>query len=114
MELSGLRYGGRVFRPVPVADEADPPTGRYYEDGDVVWAEFSGGHLRVGRLVGQRCPDGSIDAAYCQVMADGEVVAGRCRSTPSVLADGRVRLTEHWRRVDGSSGMSEIEEVGHR
>jgi hypothetical protein len=28
-----------------------------------------------------------------------------------VLPDGRLRLTERWRRDDGSSGISEIEEV---
>jgi hypothetical protein len=32
-------------------------------------------------------------------------------STPDRLTDGRVRLTEHWRRLDGSSGVSQIEEI---
>jgi hypothetical protein len=112
MELNGVRYGGRVFRPVGFDGEGDPPTGRYYQEGELVWAEFSGAHVRVGRLVGRCRPDGGIDAAYSQVMADGQVVAGRCSSVPTVLADGRLRLTEHWRRIDGSSGVSEIEEVG--
>ena len=116
MEVTAVHYGGRRFRPVGADGVApgrseDAPTGRYFQDGDLVWAEFSGGHLRAGRLVGRCRPDGSIDAAYCQVMAGGEVVAGSCVSTPAVLADGRLRLTEAWRRVDGTSGISEIEEV---
>jgi len=41
----------------------------------------------------------------------GETVAGVCVSTPTLLPDGRVRLTEHWRRLDGSSGVSHIEEI---
>jgi hypothetical protein len=44
-------------------------------------------------------------------MADGAIVAGRVLSTPSVLPDGRVRLTERWRRDDGTSGISLIEEL---
>jgi len=54
---------------------------------------------------------GVIDAAYCQIMRDGELVAGRCVSTPAVLTDGRIRLTEQWHRIDGSSGVSQIVEI---
>ena len=49
---------------------------------------------------------GVIDAGYCMIMTDGEVVAGRCVSTPSMLPDGRIPLTERWHRIDGSSGIS--------
>jgi hypothetical protein len=77
-----------------------------------VWAEFSGSAVRVGRMVGTRRPDGVIDAAYCFVSSEGTAVAGTCESTPELLADGRVRLTERWRRMDGSSGTSVIEEIG--
>lgn len=106
-----LDYDGRVFHPAGHERGGDAvPTGRYHQDGDLVWAEFSGGHLRAGRLVGTCRPDGTIDASYCQVTADGQVVAGVCVSTPTALPDGRVRLAEHWRRADGSSGVSHIEE----
>lgn len=115
-----LNYDGLTFRPVahPADAGADPgpgvPTGRYRQSGDLVWADFAGGHLRTGRLVGRRDAAGVIDAAYCQIGADGSVVAGQCRSMPTVLPDGRVRLTEHWRRIDGSTGVSQIEQVSDK
>jgi hypothetical protein len=109
MEL--IAYDGRVFAPVAFDGDGPVPTGRYSQREDVVTAEFSGAHLRAGRLVGRAREDGTLDLAYCQVMADGRVVSGRCVSSPSVLADGRLRLTERWRRDDGSSGVSQIEEV---
>jgi len=102
-------YDGLSFGPPEPAPGS--VVGHYHQADDMVWAEFGGGPVQTGRLVGVRGNDGVIEAAYCQVMADGEVVAGRCRSVPTVLADGRVRLTEHWRRVDGSSGVSHIEEL---
>jgi hypothetical protein len=102
-------YGGRRFR--PVGDGAAGTEGRYFQDGDLVWAEFSGAAVRAGRLVGTRRPDGALDAAYCFLTAAGETVAGACLTTPELLADGRLLLTEHWRRLDGSSGVSRIEEV---
>lgn len=118
-----IHYGGRRFRPAggsahggaaehPGGDQV--PTGRYEQDGDLVWAEFSGAEIRAGRLVGRCRPDGVIDAAYCWVTRSGEAVAGACVSQPTVLADGRIRLTEHWRRLDGSTGVSCIEEVSEQ
>jgi hypothetical protein len=109
--LSGpvVNYGGRRFR--PAGDRPDGSVGHYHQDGDLVWADFSGPQVRVGRLVGTCRPDGVIDAAYCLVTAEGDTVAGACVSTPTMLDDGRVQLTEHWRRLDGSSGVSHIEEI---
>jgi hypothetical protein len=63
----------------------------------------------MGRLVGTVGADGTIDAGYAQVMDDGEVVSGRVLSRPSRLPDDRIRLAEHWRRSDGSSGVSYID-----
>jgi hypothetical protein len=101
------RYDGLVVRP----ERPDGAIGRYHQEGTLVWAEFTGGRVRTGRLVGTCSADGTINAAYCQVMTDGRVISGTCVSTPDRLADGRLRLTERWRRSDGSIGVSRIEEV---
>jgi hypothetical protein len=119
MARARIHYDGRRFTPVGDHDSgaAGPASGTprtvgvYHQDGDLVWAEFSGPTARVGRLVGACDPDGVITAGYCMIQADGSAMAGTCRSVPTVLADGRVRLTEHWRRVDGSTGVSTIEEI---
>lgn len=112
----GLDYDGRRFQPVDHGGDSslageEVPTGHYHQSGDMVWAEFAGSHVRLGRLVGRCRPDGTIEAAYCHLTAAGELVAGRVESTPTVLADGRVRLAERWQRIDGTSGISTIEEV---
>ncbi|MGH3157023.1 MAG: hypothetical protein ACRDNF_10660 [Streptosporangiaceae bacterium] len=116
-----IDYDGRRFRPRPAvaqppggpapADGADTAIGHYHQDGDLVWAQFSGSGVRAGWLVGTCRHDGVIDATYCLVTGDGEATAGCCQSTPTLLADGRVRLTERWRRLDGSAGVSQIEEI---
>jgi hypothetical protein len=108
---TAIDYAGRRFAPVGPASPGRA-VGTYHQDGDVVWAEFSGPAVRAGRLVGTSRPDGVLDAAYCLVSGEGTTVAGTCESTPSLLADGRVRLTERWRRMDGSTGVSVIEEIG--
>jgi hypothetical protein len=106
-----LDYGGPRFCAAGGRPGDGGPVGTYHQDGDLVWAEFSGGAVRAGRLVGTCRPDGTIDATYCYLTSAGEAVAGALVSTPELSADGRVRLTEHWRRLDGSSGVSQIEEI---
>ncbi len=115
--MSSVRidYEGRVFRSsaVETASAGDVPVGRYHQDGDTVWADFDGGRVVRGYLVGRRTDDDSLDLAYCQVLADATVVSGRVRSTPELLPDGRVRLREEWERYGphASRGVSVIEEV---
>jgi len=104
-----IDYDGRRF--APAGPDAEPAEGHYHQDGDLLWAEFSGVNVRTGRLVGTCHPDGTIDAAYCLVSKDGVSVAGACVSSPTLLPDGRIRLVEHWQRLDGSTGVSYVEEV---
>jgi hypothetical protein len=111
-----INYDGRSFRS-SAAETATAggqgPTGHFHQDGGEVWAEFAGGKVVRGRWVGTCAPDGTLEFAYCQLLADGEVVAGLCTSKPEILDDGRIRLAEHWRRFDRtrSTGISYIEEV---
>ena len=109
-----IDYDGRRFRPVEAGlaeGGADTAVGHYHQDSDLIWAQFAGSGVRSGWLVGTCRPDGIIDAAYCMVTSDGDAIAGNCVSTPTLLADGRVRLTERWRRLDGATGISQIEEI---
>lgn len=109
-----LDYDGRRFRSTAAGD--DVPVGSYHQRGDTVWAEFAGGRVVIGRLVGRQVEDGTLHLSYVQLLAGGDVVAGACVSTPVLLPDGRVRLREEWRRFDahGSTGVSWIEELPRR
>jgi hypothetical protein len=115
MSDAPVDYDGRVFRSTAkeTAAGSAAPIGRYHQRGDLVWAEFSGGAVRLGRLAGTCAPDGTLRLVYGQVLADGRVVAGECVSTPEWLADGRLRLREEWHRFDSadSTGVSYIEEL---
>jgi hypothetical protein len=47
------------------------------------------------------------------VDAGGKLRTGKCRATPEILADGRVRLHEQWQWTNGdlSEGRSIVEEL---
>src|SRR5215831_8082819 len=103
-----VSYDGRTFR--PHGEGAHVPQARYHQDGNLIWGEFAGGHVRRGSLTGTCSPDGTLDFAYCMVCDGGEIVSGRCRSTPRILADGRIRLTEEWERfAPPDRGVSYLE-----
>jgi len=108
-----IDYNGRRFRPVSDHPGEDGTMATYRQEGDLLWAEFSGGPNRRGSLTGLCADDGSLEFAYTMVRTSGEVISGRCRSTPEILPDGRIRLHEQWERYgpNGSSGTSILEEV---
>jgi hypothetical protein len=108
-----VNYDGRRFSSSAAETAAGglTPVGHYHQSGDLVWAEFSGGAVRTGRLVGSCGPDGVIEAAYVQLLDGGDLAAGRMTSRPHLLPDGRIRLEERWRRDDGSAGTSWIEQI---
>jgi hypothetical protein len=116
---SAVAYDGRRFVSVSNSEGGDAgcaTTFHYHQDGDLVWADYAGGAVRRGMLVARCAPDGTLDARYQHMTEGGELKTGICRSTPELLADGRLRLHETWRWTSGSgdSGRSVIEETGAR
>jgi hypothetical protein len=108
-----INYDGRRFSPSPAAPGR--PVANYHQHEDLIWAEFSGGEVRRGSLAGTSAADGALRFGYCMVLTTGEPITGICHSVPEVLADGRIRLTEHWERFGNAadSGISILEELPH-
>jgi hypothetical protein len=108
-------YNGRKF--VSITNSGSGEVGaktvfHYHQQNDVVWAEYSGGNIARGALIAKCDEHGNLDMRYHHVNARGELMTGKCRSTPEVLPDGRIRLYEKWQWTCGdlSSGESIIEE----
>lgn len=114
--MSRIDYDGRKFVPVVNTDNGEVSLDtvfHYRQRGDVVWATYEGGHANFGTLVARVDESDCLDMRYAHVNADGEIMTGVCRSTPELLADGRIRLHEKWRWTSGdrSEGESMLEEV---
>jgi len=106
-----INYDGRRFQ--PTGHGPDAPITTYRQDGDLLWADLFGGKVRRGALCGRCDGEGVLDFTYSMVLKDGRVIAGHCRSTPEVLADGRIRLHEAWERYGpyAEAGVGELGEV---
>ena len=91
--LDGRRF--RVSEMDGAGEASEATEFEYREHGDLVWARYEGGAVRLGFLVGTR--DGvRLEFRYSQLNTDGETSSGRCSTTISVLPDGRLRLDEDW------------------
>lgn len=103
----------RTFAPLTNEDgEVGAGTRFHYrQEDDMVWADYAGGTIRRGYLVGTR-HGATLDFRYVQVNDSAEVNSGRCTSTIEVLPDGRLRLHEVWQwESKAGSGSSVVEEV---
>ncbi|MGB4779650.1 hypothetical protein [Microbacterium sp.] len=105
---------GRRFAAVAdtVGGEVGPETVFTYHEADgEIWAEYAGGKVRRGYLVGTR-DGGTLRFRYAQLNASGETSTGRCRSQLTVDERGRLRLdqTWHWESQPGS-GISSVTEL---
>ncbi len=109
-----INYDGRRFRSTAHAPGEEGAVAVYRQSGDLLWAEFAGGNARRGALSGRCAADGTLEFGYTMVLTSGDVICGRCVSTPEILDDGRIRLHEQWERYGphAATGVSEIEEIG--
>jgi len=111
-----ISYDNRRFRSVSnseIGEVSFETVFHYHQSADIVWAEYSGGAVERGSLIALVLDDDSLDMRYQHINVKGELMTGRCHSTPELLPDGRVRLHETWQWTSGdlSSGESVIEEI---
>lgn len=104
---------GKIFRSVKNSDNGDVGEDTifyYHQNGDVVSAEYSGGVIVIGHLVAKVLPGGLLDMRYHHINCDGEILIGKCLSTPEITGDNKLLFKEHWQWLTGdmSSGYSEI------
>jgi hypothetical protein len=104
---------GKVFRSVRNTDNGEVGAGtvfRYHQAGKVVWAEYDGGDIVKGHLVANVLPGGQLDMRYHHINRQGQIMTGKCLSTPELTASGKLMFKEQWQWLSGdmSSGYSEI------
>jgi hypothetical protein len=92
--------------------EVGPTTVFHYHEIDgEIWAEYVGGDVRRGFLVGTRTGN-SLSFRYSHLNIDGVTASGRCTSEVTTDASGRLRLLETWSwESREGSGTSVVEET---
>ncbi len=114
--MNKIDYDNRKFVSVnnSASGEVSAETVFYYrQKNDLVWAEYQGGEIVFGSLIAKTDNQGNLEMRYQHLNTKGELMTGKCSSSPEILSDGRIRLYEKWLWTSGdlSSGESIIEEV---
>jgi len=109
-------FDGKQFEPSMISRNGEASRDTifsYHQDGNTVWAEFSGGAIDRGFLIGTIGTGGALDFAFEHVNRDSTIRTGRGHSDPEILPDGRIRLREQWFWTNGdcSSGESVLDEL---
>lgn len=109
-------YEGRKFSP-KVNTENGEVNGEtifcYHQQGKELWAEYAGGQIRKGYLIGFVAPNGELDFYYQHINIQNEIRVGKCHSIPKLLDNGKIELSEEWQWLNGdqSKGSSIVTEI---
>lgn len=99
LDLNGLRFA-MVSSTAGEVDRSSPTVFDYHERDGMIWGEYQGDTVRVGRFVGTR-RERRISIRFTHVVdVTGEVVGGTAESRIEPHGDG-LRLVEDFRTADG-------------
>lgn len=94
--------------------EANPDTVfNYHQEKDLIWADYSGGDILKGFLIGTTCDDISFKFTYQHVNNSMEIMTGICESITYLDVSGRIMISEKWEWTckDFSKGKSKLIEI---
>ncbi|MDB5203831.1 MAG: n-acetylglutamate synthase [Ferruginibacter sp.] len=111
-----ISYDNKTFRSCSnsLTGEVDGNTIFHYrQEKNIVTGTYSGGKILSGQLIALVDQQGRLDMRYQHINQDGDLMTGKCISTPVLLPTGKLRIHEVWEWTSGdlSAGESLIEEL---
>lgn len=103
-------YDGKFFVPQKNSEngEVDGNTVfAYHQKGNILWADYSGGEIIKGHLVGTVAQNGELDFYYLHLNEQKQVRVGVCHSIPQILDNGKIKLSEKWQWLNGDRSEGE-------
>ena len=110
-----INYNNKKFKSIENTENGEvnnETVFHYHQNKEIVWAEYYGGTIKKGFLLGLVGKNGKLEFNYEHINIKNEVKTGKCNSTPKILKDGRIELSEKWEWTNGdkSKGESKIKE----
>lgn len=108
--VTDIDYNGRKFVPFTNTEngEVDGNTVfHYHQSGFDFSAEYSGGEVKKGSMIGKVSKTGELDFYYEHLNTNDEIRAGKCHSVPVIKDDGKIELHEKWQWLNGDCSTGE-------
>ncbi len=114
--MNKINYDNKKFASIEnskTGEVSNETVFQYHQKGNFAWAEYVGGEIVFGNLIAKVLENSTLEMCYQHLNKAGELMTGKCFSTPEILADGRIRIYEKWQWTSGdlSAGESIIEEL---
>lgn len=111
-----INYDGRKFIPKMNSENGEASSQTiftYHQNENLIWAEYNGGDILKGTLIGTVLQNGELDFVYQHINQDMMIKTGKCHSVPALSSDGKIELSETWEWTSGdcSKGVSLLIEV---
>jgi ribosomal protein S18 acetylase RimI-like enzyme len=111
-----FKYDGKKFAIKTNTDNGEVSLDtifEYHQNENIIWAEYSGGDIIKGNLLGNVNTDFTLDFFYHHINIDGKIRIGKCHSVPVITSDNKLELHEDWQWLDGDKtrGKSILYEV---
>ena len=71
----------------------------YYQDNNLIWAEYSGGEIFKGSIIG-KIIDNHLEFVYQHINKENKLMTGNCKSYPEKTKEGKIRLKESWQWIE--------------
>lgn len=71
------------------------------------WAEYSGGEVLQGRMIGTVDESGKLDFHYQHLNKDRQIRIGKCHSIPYIMENAKIALQEKWQWLNGDLSCGE-------
>ncbi|MGP4061155.1 n-acetylglutamate synthase [Halobacillus sp. H74] len=111
-----IHYNNRQFVSIENTESGEVSSKTYfdyYQEGNILYADYSGGEIVKGKLVGIVNTDDTLEFRYNHVNTSNEIRGGKCKSVPHLNSEGKIELHEDWQWLDKdqTKGKSIVREV---
>jgi len=105
-----INYDKRIFTSIENSENGeinDETIFEYHQNKGIIWAEYYGGLIEKGFLVGLVKNNGELEFNYEHINIYNEIRTGKCKSNPVIMEDGRIKLLEKWEWTNGDKSKGE-------
>ena len=111
-----INYDNKIFTSIENTENGETNNETlffYHQNKEIIWAEYYGGKIKKGFLLGFIKQNGDLEFNYEHININNETKTGICNSIPKILENGSIELLEKWEWTNGdkSKGESKIIEI---
>jgi len=105
-----INYDNKIFTSIENTEngEVNNETVFYYhQNKEIIWAEYNGGLIKKGFLLGLENENGQLEFYYEHLNKNNEIRTGKCKSTPKIIENEKIELSEKWEWTNGDKSIGE-------